>query len=250
MESRVRIKLCGLGAADQVELARDLGVELIGLVFAEHSHRRLTVEAARKALAVLGERRASGLPLVHDGIPTGGWFERCATGLDSWLAERRPRVVGVFVNQPPALINAIVDLLALDLVQLSGNEPWSQALEMHRPVIKAIHVQPPMTAADLLGECEYGTAAMTLLDTAVAGSAGGTGVSFDWKVAAHVARQMPMILAGGLTPETVGDAISTAHPWAVDVSSGIESAGVKDFTKMRAFVEAARHASSEVERAG
>lgn len=246
MGSLTRIKLCGLGAPEQVDLARALGADFIGLIFAEHSRRRLTVEAARRVLEPLGARQVTKRSLLHEGIPPAGWFQRCATGLDAWLAERRPLVVGVFVDQPPALVNAIAELLALDLVQLSGNEPWAQALEIRRPVIKTIHVEPHTSARDVIAQCEYGTAVLPLLDTAVPGAAGGTGTRFDWSVAVDVAAQLPSMLAGGLTPETVAEAIALVDPWAVDVSSGIESNGVKDLTKMRAFIDAARRVPIDV----
>jgi phosphoribosylanthranilate isomerase len=239
---RARVKLCGLRTAAQAALAAELGVEFIGLLFAERSRRRVTVEEARRVFEGLGPGAGCLQRLDHDGIPAGGWFERCAAALDAALAQRRPLVVGVFVDQPPSLVNAIAAMVPLDIVQLSGGEPWEQALEIHRPVIKAIHVRPETEAADILARCEVGTAALCMLDTAVAGEAGGTGRAFDWTVATEVAKCLPLMLAGGLDPENVGAAIARVRPWAVDVSSGIETGGVKDPAKMRAFVDAARGA--------
>ena len=120
------------------------------------------------------------------------------------LEERRPLLVGVFVDQPTALINAIAEDVGLDLVQLSGSEPWEQALAIRRPVIKVLHVAAGMPPdALVVAECEVGTACVCLLDTAVAGEHGGTGQVFDWQIAGLVARQLPCFLAGGLTPENV-----------------------------------------------
>lgn len=238
------IKLCGLREAAQVDLAAALGVEFIGLMFARRSSRHVTVEAAKRALAPLGSRPAMAEPLAHAGIPAGHWFQRCAAGLDDLLAARRPLVVGVFADQPPSLVNAIADEAGLDLVQLSGREPWDQALEIRRPVLKAVHVAGDATPAELIEQCEVGTAAGVLLDTAVRGANGGTGRAFDWSIAAGVGACLPIVLAGGLTPANVGEAITTARPWGVDVSSGIERDGMKDPALMEAFVRAVRDVPS------
>jgi len=242
MTSPTRIKLCGLRTASQVALAADLGVDFIGIMFAESSRRRVTVEEARKLLAPLGARSSTPRRLIHEGIPAGRWFHRCAAGFDALLQLSRPLVVGVFVDQPPALVNAIADALALDAVQLSGQEPAEQSFELRRPVIKAVHVDDAMTVRAVLAQCEVGTAALCLLDTSVPGEHGGTGRPFDWGIAAAVATQVPCMLAGGLTPDNVVAAIKAARPWAVDVSSGIETDGVKDEAKMRAFAEAVAQA--------
>jgi phosphoribosylanthranilate isomerase len=242
--SRTRIKLCGLRTARQAELAAELGVDFVGLVFAERSRRRVTVEEARQVVAGLGARREPVRRLVHEGIPAGRWFDRCAAGFDALLAESRPLVVGVFADQPPTLVNAIADAAVLDAVQLSGNERWEQALEIRRPVIKAIHIRAGVPAERVLEEVEVGTAAVCMLDTEVPGAYGGTGVTFDWEIAKAVAAQTPCMLAGGLSADNVGGAIAAVLPWAVDVSSGIETDGVKDESKMRAFVAAVRNAGA------
>jgi phosphoribosylanthranilate isomerase len=239
----VRIKLCGLRTPHDAEIAASLGVEFIGLVFAERSRRRLTVEEAKRVVSALSPRPAPRQVLVHAGIPAAPWFDRCAAAFDERLAESHPLVVGVFADQPPALVNGVADAAGLDVVQLSGSEPWEQALTIRRPVIKALRVGAGMPPDALVAECEVGTAAACLLDTAVEGEQGGTGQVFDWQVAAGVARQTPCMLAGGLTPLNVAEAIRIVRPWAVDVSSGIESDGVKDEAKMRAFVQAVRAAS-------
>jgi phosphoribosylanthranilate isomerase len=239
-----RIKLCGLRSVEQAALATELGVDFVGLVFAERSRRRVTVEEARRVLAGLGAGAGRLERLQSDAVPAGGWFQRCAAALDLALAQRRPLVVGVFGDQPTSLINAVAEAVPLDLVQLSGTGPWEQALEIHRPVIKALHVRPELTPEMVLEVAEVATAALCLLDTAVPGEIGGTGRSFDWSLAAHLAPRLPFLLAGGLTPENVGQAVACMQPWGVDVSSGIETDGVKDPEKMRAFVAAVRAADA------
>jgi phosphoribosylanthranilate isomerase len=110
-------------------------------------------------------------------------------------------------------------------------------------VIKAVHVREGASAAEVLAEIEAGAAVACLLDPQVAGLRGGTGRRLDWEVAARVARELPIILAGGLTPDNVAEAVRTVHPWAVDVSSGVEREGVKDGGKIRAFIAAAKEVS-------
>jgi phosphoribosylanthranilate isomerase len=242
--SRTRIKLCGLRSAEQALLAAELGADLIGLVFAEQSRRRVTVEEARRVVQALGSEAGSLRQLESGDLPAGGWFARSAAALDLALALRRPLVVGVFGDQPASLINAVAEAVPLDIVQLSGMGPWEQALEIHRPVIKALHVRPELALDEVLYAAEVGTAALVLLDTAVPGTIGGTGKSFDWSLAARVAPRLPFLLAGGLTPENVGSAVACVQPWGVDVSSGIETEGAKDPEKMRAFVSAVHAADA------
>ena len=125
------------------------------------------------------------------------------------------------------------------MVQLSGHEAWGMCLEISRPVIKTIRVSASASARSILGTMRPGTAALCLLDSDVEGVLGGSGQTFDWKVAGGVAAKRPIILAGGLRPENVGEAVRQVRPWAVDVSSGVETDGVKDVAKIRAFIAAA-----------
>ena len=234
------IKLCGLREPAHVELAAALGVEFIGLVFARRSSRHVTIEDARRALAPLGTRADKHAPLLHDAIPPGPWHQRCIAALEARTQERRPLIVGVFADQPPSLVNAIAEAVGLDLVQLSGHEPWDQALAIKLPVVKALHVWQGADAPSLLAQYEVGTAAAVMLDTGAQGADGGTGAAFDWAVAAEFGRTLPYILAGGLAAGNVARAIAAARPWGVDVSSGIEREGRKDPALMEAFVRAVR----------
>jgi phosphoribosylanthranilate isomerase len=154
--------------------------------------------------------------------------------------QRRPLTVGVFVNQPASLVNSIAEMLALDLVQLHGDEAWEDCLLIRRPVIKAVRVGAGDSVANLTLRAEAGTASLIMLDAAVAGQYGGTGARFDWEIARGVAERLPIMLAGGLHPGNVAEAIARVHPWAVDVSSGVETDGVKDAEKIAAFVAAVR----------
>jgi phosphoribosylanthranilate isomerase len=241
----VHVKICGVTKPEHVEAASASGASIIGLMFAERSRRRVTVEEAKRLVAVLPRRTAppESLRLVGDGL----WFERCAAALEALIGERRPLLVGVFANQPATLVNSIAEAVGLDLVQLSGDEPWETCLRLRRPAIKALRpVNGCAGARDLLRAAEAGTASLCMLDADVSGEYGGTGQRADWAVAAEVARALPLMLAGGLTPENVGEATAAVRPWAVDVSSGVERDGVKDVALIEAFVQAAGRAASGV----
>ena len=131
--------------------------------------------------------------------------------------------------------------VGLDLVQLSGSEPWEVNVHLNRPVLKCMKMRDGETADDLL--FHYRGTALLLLDPFVPGVYGGTGRTLDWRIAAEIARKTPTVLAGGLTPDNVGDAVRGVQPWAVDVSSGVETDGAKDPGKIRAFIAAAKSAS-------
>jgi phosphoribosylanthranilate isomerase len=109
-------------------------------------------------------------------------------------------------------------------------------------VIKALHVRADDTASTALRRVEAGSAMAVMLDKADDAAFGGTGQTLDWRVAGEIAASMPVWLAGGLSPENVAEAVRTVRPWCVDVSSGLETDGVKDAAKIRAFLAAVRGA--------
>tara|TARA_Y100000588_G_scaffold313318_1_gene340370 strand:- start:1965 stop:2417 length:453 start_codon:yes stop_codon:yes gene_type:complete len=146
----------------------------------------------------------------------------------------------VFADQEVADANEIVEAAGLELIQLSGGEDDQFVHQVRSPVLKVVHVHPETTADDVLETTAPGAAAGILLDTESESLRGGTGKTFNWQVAAEVGQRLPLMLAGGLSPSNVADAVSLAQPWAVDVSSGVETAGVKDIEKMRAFIRAAK----------
>jgi anthranilate synthase/indole-3-glycerol phosphate synthase/phosphoribosylanthranilate isomerase len=225
-----------------------MGVDFIGLVFAEQSSRRVTIHEARQVIAGLrAPARVGSVGGEAQGerqIPRR-WFDSSAHYFEERLRRRRPLVVGVFANQPATIVNAVADRVGLDLVQLHGDEPWEEALAIRRPVVKAVRLAPGVAAATVLEEIEVGTASLCLLDAAVPGRFGGTGARVDWTVAAEISREIPVMLAGGLTPENVAGAIERVRPWAVDVSSGVERNGVKDAERIEAFVAAVRCVDGE-----
>ena len=197
-----KVKLCGLTRPCDIEWANDLQPDYIGFVFAKKSKRYVAPERAK----VLREGLASGI-----------------------------RVVGVFVNEAPEAVTALLNDGIIDVAQLHGSEDadYIKALRKltDRPLIKAFRID---STADL-DRARRSTADHVLLDN----GAGGTGMAFDWSVLKDF--DMPFFLAGGLGPDNVARAIKDVHPFAVDVSSGIETDGVKDYKKMTAFVNAVRH---------
>ena len=201
-----RIKLCGLSRSGDIDAANALLPDFIGFVFAPKSRRYVSPETA-------AELRARLDPAV--------------------------RAVGVFVNELPERVAALLAAGTIDIAQLHGAEDEAYIARLRqmtdRPVIKAFRVD---TAADLAAARES-SADFILLDN----GAGGTGEAFDRSLLAGFDREY--ILAGGLDSETVGSAVRALRPFAVDVSSGIETGGFKDTEKMRAFVEAVRAVPAE-----
>jgi phosphoribosylanthranilate isomerase len=208
MIHRTRIKICGLTREEDIDAVVAAGADAVGFVFAPGSPRRLTVERA----AVLRRRIP---PFVT--------------------------VVGLFVNESAQNILECVDAVRLDAVQLHGEETVEVAGACHlwTRVIKAFRVSGPETLA-MLSPFTLVTDAF-LLDAWVPGQHGGTGARFDWEIAVR-AREFghPLILAGGLRPENVGEAVTRVRPFALDVSSGVESApGIKDSAKIRRLIDQA-----------
>jgi len=210
-----KIKICGITGVAYAQAAIEAGADLIGVVFAP-SPRQVTYEKAREIVAAAKKHY---LP-----------------------------VVGVFVNIPAAAVNAVAAFCGLDWVQLSGDESWEYCQQMEKPVIKVIHISPEWDEEKLLTHLENGQrilgsrAPIYLLDTFVEQKYGGTGKVFAWEIARRAAAKYPAIIAGGLQPENVGEVVSGLRPWGVDVSSGVESQGVKDVAKIKAFVQAVRSA--------
>lgn len=218
------VKICGVSEPQHARAAASYGADFIGIVFAP-SRRQVTMGQAARITEALGDRpRPPGAAAVD--------------AVEQRLRDGRPLLVGVFADQDVDTINVIADECGVDLIQLSGSEPWEVCALLNRPVLKCLKVRDGQGAPDVLAQVHEG--ALLLLDPYVEGSYGGAGVTMDWRVAAGVARTQPVMLAGGLRPENVGEAVGTVHPWAVDVSSGVETEGVKDVAKIREFIKAAK----------
>jgi phosphoribosylanthranilate isomerase len=240
----VRVKVCGCRSVEIALAAAEAGADFIGLMFAPTSPRRIELEDASEIVRALGtplaELELEAPPAVYrgEGVDLRSWFEHGSAALGRLLERKRPLTVGVFAGNDPDEINEIVDECGIDLIQLSGGEPWGNCLLANRQVIKALHVGPDDDAAAAMSRMEGGSAMAVLLDRADPAGFGGLGERLDWRVAAEIAHVLPVWLAGGLTPENVAEAIRAVRPWAVDVSSGVETDGVKDAVKVRAFIAA------------
>lgn len=212
----VRVKICGLTQREEAWGVVAAGADAVGMVFVPGTPRAVTPDQAAALLQDLP-------PLVAR--------------------------VGLFVDADPAEIRAIVQQVGLDTVQLHGDETPEVCQEVRRfaRVLKAFRVRGPETVARLPAYVE-GVDAF-LLDAYVPGVAGGTGATFDWTHAVAAQRfGRPVILAGGLNPGTVGEAIRQVRPYAVDVSSGVEQApGRKDLAKVRELVAAVRLTSAQLD---
>lgn len=196
----MKIKLCGLRRAEDIEAANLLKPDYIGFVFYKKSKRYISFEQARILKSML-----------------------------------KVKAVGVFVDENPKVVADLLEKGIIDLAQLHGSEDEVYIKTLRKltdkPLIKAFQIK---TAEDL-NKAEASSADMILLDAGT-----GDGVSFDWDMLKSFNR--PYFLAGGMSPENVRPAIEKLHPYGVDVSSGIETDGVKDIEKMREFMTNARSA--------
>jgi len=204
----VKVKICGITNLADAQAAAAAGADLLGFIFSETSPRHVTVETAA-------------------GI----------------ARELPPYIVrtGVFVNAPAALVTRAIAGCGLNLMQFHGDETPDYCLQFGVMSMKAFRVRD---AESLKALPNYQTDAW-LLDAFSLGARGGTGEKFNWDLAIEAKKfGKPIFLAGGLTPENVADAVRRVRPFAVDVSSSVESVpGQKNTAKVRAFIQAARSAS-------
>ena len=209
--SRTRIKICGVRDPAMALAAARAGADAVGLVFHGASPRAVDVAQAVRIAAVLP-------PFVTS--------------------------VGLFVDAPDARVAEVLASVPLGLLQFHGDESPGYCASFGRPWLKAIRVGE---GTDLV-ECSlrFSGAAALLLDAFVPGEHGGTGRSFDWsRIPPELRRRV--VLSGGLDPANVGSAIAQVRPWAVDVSSGVESArGVKDAARIEAFVRSVKDADARL----
>ena len=211
MKKVTKVKICGLSELEHILAAAEAGADFVGMVFAP-SKRQVTPEQTIELVKAVRE------------------------------LGRAPAVVGVFVNLPASEVNRIADECDLDLVQLSGDEDWEYCLEIEKSVIKVIHISDTDSVDSVVSKIEEGfnvlkgRDVMYLLDTKSEDAYGGTGQSFSRRVAAGVARKIPVIIAGGLDPENIAGVVDEVHPWGVDVSSGVEIDGKKDIARIKEFI--------------
>lgn len=196
-----RIKICGITRQEDALTAADSGADAIGLVFYDKSPRNVTRKQAAQLVAVIP-------PFVT--------------------------LVGLFVNASTEEVRETLQQIPLDVLQFHGEEESEFCEQFGRPYLKALRVKYGMDLVQCAAR--YKNAQGLLLDAFIEDAHGGTGVSFDWSLIPHNL-PLPVILSGGLHAGNVADAIRQVRPWAVDVSSGVESAkGIKDAVKIAAFI--------------
>jgi phosphoribosylanthranilate isomerase len=207
----IRVKICGITNLEDALLAASLGAQALGFIFYPPSPRQVAPEAARNIIAQLP-------PLVLS--------------------------VGVFVDEEAPVVRDLAARAGLDWVQLHGQESPEYCRSLGRRVIKAFRIRDANSLRDLP---DYRSSVQAfLLDTYKEGRVGGTGETFNWELAREAQKFGPIILAGGLTPENVAQAIKVAQPQAVDVASGVEAApGKKDPVKLKAFFAGVKGVSSQ-----
>jgi phosphoribosylanthranilate isomerase len=210
--NRTRVKICGITRLQDLQAAVAAGADAIGFVFTPRSRRFLEVAAAAKLVAE---------------VPA--------------FVSR----VGLFMDQEAGEVERVLDQVPLSLLQFHGREDAAYCRRFGLPYMKAFAMASaggPDRALErqlALAQSDYADAAALLLDSHAAGEAGGTGRPFDWAAVPRLAR--PLVLAGGLTPGNVREAVRLVRPWAVDVSSGVEDRpGVKSAIKMQAFIREAK----------
>ena len=197
MQIRTRVKICGITRVEDAIQASQLGVDALGLVFYAKSPRAVDVETAQ---------------LICQSLP--GFVTS----------------VALFLNPDEALVNQVLENVNIDLLQFHGTESAAFCESFNKPYIKALGVGGGIDGVDNISGlmAKYDSARSLLLDSHGAGKAGGTGETFDWLSIPEDQRQK-IILAGGLTPDNIAEAIAQVRPYAVDLSSGVESApGIKD----------------------
>jgi phosphoribosylanthranilate isomerase len=210
------IKVCGLREPEHAAAAARYGADLLGFIFAP-ARRQVTVETAKAC--VVAAREAAGARAVI--------------------------AVGVFVDAQAREIERIAREADLDAAQLHGSEDATFVQDLGIPATKVLRPKPGARAAELIAELDTFRASSRppsafLIDAYAEGAMGGTGDRADWDLAAEISVNRPLMLAGGLDPENVSAAIRRVRPAGVDVSSGVETGGVKDVARIEAFIRAAR----------
>ena len=210
LKPRTRVKICGITRVEDAVIAASLGVDAIGLVFYAKSSRNVSVKQARA---------------ICDALP--GFVT----------------TVALFLNPDDSLVKQVVSEVGIDLLQFHGTETASFCESFAKPYVKALGVSGENNLVELMGL--YASARSVLLDSHVHGAAGGTGETFDWLSIPEQLRQK-VILAGGLKPDNVAQAIQQIRPYAVDLSSGVESApGVKDINLMTSLMQEIKRVDCE-----
>jgi phosphoribosylanthranilate isomerase len=212
----MKIKICGLKTIRDSFTACEAGADMLGFNFYEPSPRYVSIESCKKIVADV--RRLY------------------------------PQIicVGIFVNEDPLRIKSIMAEADLDLAQLSGNELPSSIDQLGSFAFKAVHPKSLQESKKFINSLpRRQTPPAFLIDTHQKGAYGGTGKTANWRIAADIAKEYPILLAGGLNPDNIAAAIKEVNPWGVDVASGVEiNRGIKDRKKIEKFIQVAHAANT------
>ena len=210
-----RIKICGLRSTEAALAASNAGADYLGFNFVEGVRRQIQPDEAARIITDYRAQRND---------------------------RYQPGLVGLFLDQDPDFVNETSHRLGLDYLQLCGDEDVDYFSKVELPIFKMVRVKDGTTPADLdqMIAPLLDAGHSVLLDRYDKGTPGGSGKTFDWSIAQGIASRNNVLLAGGLNPENVQSASTQLSPWAVDVSSGVETDGTKDPDRIRAFIEAAQ----------
>jgi phosphoribosylanthranilate isomerase len=212
------IKICGVKDIYTAEAIAVAGADCIGLIFANSSRQ-------------VNREKASSITMALK------------------LLENPPVIAGVFVNEELERLNSIADYCQLDMIQLSGNEEFDYIKKVKKPIINVIHVNPGNQLEAVRKEVESFSnislkyKPLVMLDSRFDDRFGGSGLSFEWELAKVLSKTHRIIVAGGLNSVNVKTMIKEVKPYGVDVSSGVETGGHKDITKIKAFIRAVKDIS-------
>jgi len=252
-----QVKICGLQTIEDALEATKNGAQFLGIIFAKSKRQVEKTQAKEIVDAVRSQTNQSSDNQINlsknqfnhinkDNLIN--WFNQSKNEIEKVLSVKRPLIIGVFSNQSSSEINDIVQYTGIDIVQLHGDETDSFCNEINFPIIRAIHVGEEDTCETVESRILAGYYHLILLDTKVTGltQQGGSGKSFDWSVATQLKQKnIPFLLAGGLTPDNVTQALKVL-PWSVDVSSGVETEGKKDKEKIKKFLKVTQDYSIEL----
>ena len=224
MNSQPKIKICGVRDGDTAFVVASSGADYFGVVLVEGVRRQLTPFRAQE--------------VVRD------FRIRARDHRVKRLRQKATQVVGLFRNQDARWVNTTARRVDVDYVQLNGEEDEAYMRAMWKPVIRQVRIRTDWSREQLSDIVDHHLSMdrIVLLDRYDEDQPGGTGKMFDWSIAEGIADRNGVLLAGGLHSGNVSSALQELKPWGVDVSTGVETDGIKDHSKIRAFIETAKSA--------
>ena len=221
-----RVKICGIRDSDSALTAARAGADFLGFVFVEGVRRQLTPFQGQEVVR--------------------GYRIRTRDHRKSRARDKVAKTVGLFRNQDAKWVNRVAQQVDLDYIQLCGDEDESYTRAIWKPIFRQVRVKPDADAADLAAavQSHVGNGKHVILDTYDTDAPGGSGKRFNWDLAAGIAQSENVLLAGGLDADNVASAIEQLKPWGVDVSTGVETDGIKDPDKIARFIETAKSANA------